>query len=59
MLERTAYERSADQLQYALADILCLARCETFFGSHWSSFSELAIRMSSTIRHHEMSGTGF
>lgn len=58
-LERAVYDRSAVQLQYALADILLLARCETFLGSNWSSFSEVALRMSVTVRHHEMSGIDF
>lgn len=59
MLERGLYDRSTEQLHYALADMLCLARCQRFFGSHWSSFSELAIRLSGDIIAHEMSGVDF
>jgi hypothetical protein len=58
-LERAVYDRSAAQLHYALADILLLARCATFLGSNWSSFSEMALRMSRSVRHHEMSGIDF
>jgi hypothetical protein len=58
-LERRLYDRSAAQLQYALADLLLLARCRVLLGSNWSSFSEVALRLSSTITHHEMSGVDF
>jgi hypothetical protein len=58
-LERSVFDRSALQLQYALADIALLARCTTLLGSNWSSFSEVALRMSNSIHHHEMSGIDF
>jgi hypothetical protein len=58
-LDRPVFDRSALQLQYALADILLLARCRVLLGSHWSSFSEAALRMSQSITQHEMSGLDF
>ena len=58
-LERAVYDRSGVQLQYALADMLLLARCRQLLGSNWSSFSELALRLSDTITHHERSGIDF
>lgn len=59
VIERHAFDRSAAQLRYALADILGMARTQLFFGSHWSSFSEATLRMSFTINRHEMSGLDF
>lgn len=59
MLERGVYDRSAKQLQFALADMLLLARCQHFLGSHWSSFSEGALRLSTSIQKKEMSGLDF
>lgn len=44
-LERSYYDRSVWQLQYALADAILLSRATLFLGSGWSSFSELAIRI--------------
>ena len=41
ILERNNYDRSKEQLYYALADIILLSRCKQFYGSTWSSFSEL------------------
>jgi glycosyltransferase involved in cell wall biosynthesis len=59
MLERALYDRSARQMQHALADILMLARCRHFLGSHWSSFSELALRISGRIARRETAGIDF
>jgi hypothetical protein len=59
MLDRPLYDRSAAQLTYALADILLLARCRHFLGSHWSSFSELALRLSISIARRETAGVDF
>ena len=41
ILERNNYDRSKEQLYYALADMILLSRCNQFYGSTWSSFSEL------------------
>ena len=58
-LERTLYDRSAAQLRHALADALLLARARHFLASPWSSFSELALRLSTTIARHETAGRDF
>ena len=58
-LARGLYDRSAEQAQYALADILCLARCRHLLGSNWSSFTEAALRFSTTIKAHERAGVDF
>lgn len=50
MLNRESYDRSAEQLQFALADLLLLANCQVFLGSTWSSFSEIAKRLSCGYR---------
>lgn len=43
ILKRNLYNRSKAQLYYAIADIILLSKCKNFFGSTWSSFSELVI----------------
>lgn len=58
-LERSCYDRSAEQLQYALADALLLSRAPLLLGSTWSSFSELAMRLASRNLSVEMSGKDF
>lgn len=58
-LMRNTYDRSAQQLRYALADAILLSQCSYMLGSTWSSFSELAQRLSVTIRKTEMSGVDF
>lgn len=58
-LERGLFDRSAAQLQYALADMLLLAGCTRLLGSNWSSFSEAAMRFSTTIRQRELAGVDF
>jgi hypothetical protein len=58
-LPRTCYDRSREQLVHALADALLLSRCELLLGSTWSSFSELAMRLSTTYSKIEMSGKDF
>ena len=40
-LKRDLYNRSKDQQYYALADIILLSKCTLFYGSFWSSYSEL------------------
>ncbi|WP_394692838.1 galactosyltransferase-related protein [Hyphobacterium sp.] len=51
--------RSQAQLRYALADASLLSRSNRFLGSTWSSFSELAMRLSKTGLEAEMSGKDF
>jgi hypothetical protein len=58
-LQRQVFDRSTAQLQYALADMLLLARCRVLLGSNWSSFTEAALRLSTTIRQQERSGVDF
>lgn len=58
-LQRNIYDRSKEQLIYALADALLLSKCGKILGSNWSSFSELALRFSSTCLKVEMSGVDF
>ncbi len=58
-LPRPVYDRSSEQLIYALADALLLGRAELLLGSTWSSFSELAMRLSPQNLKVEMSGKDF
>lgn len=58
-LNRQTYDRSAGQLQYALADVLLLARAQHFLGCQWSSFSELVMRLTTTIQTQEKAGVDF
>ena len=58
-LKRNAYDRSREQIIYALADAILLSRCQKLLGSTWSSFSELAMRLSTTYSEIEMSGRDF
>jgi hypothetical protein len=41
IIERNFFDRSKEQLYYAVADMILLSRCKQFYGSSWSSFSEL------------------
>ena len=59
MLEREVYDRSAEQLRYALADALLLGTSPLLLGSSWSSYSELAMRLSPQKMTIEMSGKDF
>lgn len=58
-LPRALYDRSAEQLRYALADALLLGSAPRLLGSTWSSFSELAMRLSPQKMEIEMSGKDF
>lgn len=58
-LERTRYDRSAEQLRYALADAILVGRAPRMLGSTWSSFSELATRLAPGPIRVEMSGKDF
>lgn len=59
MLRRQCYDRSREQIMYAMADAVLLSRCTRLLGSNWSSFSELASRLSSNFHKVEMSGMDF
>jgi hypothetical protein len=58
-LPRAVFDRSAEQLQHALADAILLSRAPRLLGSTWSSFSELARRLAPDRQVVEMSGTDF
>ena len=58
-LPRNAYDRSAEQLRYAMADAILLSRVPLMLGSTWSSFSELAMRLNPERMKIEMSGKDF
>lgn len=46
VVERNVFDRSKEQIQYALIDLYLLSKCKDIFGSYWSSFSEVAHRIS-------------
>ena len=58
-LERGLFDRSKEQIQYALADAILLSQCSRFIGSTWSSFSEIAMRLTQGFSSIEMSGEDF
>lgn len=58
-LDRNRFDRSAGQLQHALADMLLLTAAERFLASTWSSFSDLAQRLARPGRPFERSGHDF
>ena len=58
-LKREVYDRSKEQIKYGLADAILLSQSQRLLGSTWSSFSELAMRMSDTFSSIEMSGKDF
>ncbi|MEP2651764.1 MAG: hypothetical protein ABJH06_07185, partial [Paraglaciecola sp.] len=58
-LKRDLYDRSKEQIKYGLADAILLSKSKKLLGSTWSSFSELAMRMSKTYSSIEMSGKDF
>lgn len=58
-LPRDSYDRSARQLQYALADLMLLTTAPLLLASHWSSFSDVAQRLSRPFHRVERSGIDF
>lgn len=58
-LKRTLYDRSTEQLHYALADAMLLGSSPLLLGSNWSSFSELAMRMARKPVQLEVCGVDF
>lgn len=58
-LERDLYGREAEQIQYALADLLLLTQADLFLASTWSSFSDLAHRLAAPGHLIERSGIDF
>ncbi len=58
-LSRSLYDRSPRQLQYALADLLLLTAADRLLASTWSSFSDMAQRLTRPGRPVEQSGVDF
>jgi hypothetical protein len=58
-LPRVAFDRSKQQIVYALADVILLSQTQHLLGSTWSSFSEIAMRFSTCLNKIEMSGLDF
>lgn len=48
--DKDCVSRGVECAKLALADILLLSRVATLLGSHWSSFSEAAVRFSGTVK---------
>jgi hypothetical protein len=51
--------RDAECARLALADILLLARVQTLLGSHWSSFTEAAVRLNHGVKRVLLAGVHF
>ena len=58
-LRRSVYDRSSKQIQYALSDAILLSKSDLLLGSNWSSFTELAQRLSPTNITLKLSGIDF
>jgi hypothetical protein len=58
-LQRARYDRSTEQMRYALADAILLGRAPRMLGSTWSSFSELATRLACEPMTVEMTAVDF
>ncbi len=58
-LPRKAFDRSAQSVVYAMADAILLGRAPRLLGSNWSSFSELAARLSAAPMKVELTGRDF
>lgn len=58
-LKRRLFDRSAEQMQYALADLILLASAPRMLASTWSSFSDTAQRLAPKGRPVEQSGKDF
>ncbi len=44
-VERDVYDRSKEQIQYALIDMVLLSKTKFILGSSWSTFTETAVRL--------------
>lgn len=58
-LPRRLFDRSAEQLRYAMADLLLLTAAPLFLASGFSSFSDVAQRLARPMRRFEKSGVDF
>ena len=52
LLKRSVFNRSKEQIYYAIADIILLSRCKQFYGSTWSSLSEMVTYFQSEEKKH-------
>lgn len=43
--KRSCDERDGSCVKFAIADLYALAKCKTLYGSNWSSFTEVAMRL--------------
>ena len=58
--KRNQYDRSLEQQYSAIVDVLNLSKCKRFFGSYWSSFSELVTYFQTeNIRKHNFFSNNF
>jgi len=53
------YDRSVRQIQLALTDALLMSKCNLLLGSNWSSFTELARRLSDKTQKVKYAGKDF
>lgn len=51
--------RTAECVRLALADIILLSRVRTLLGSHWSSFTEAAVRLNKRVPSVHLAGIHF
>ena len=56
-IDRDCDDREAECVVYAMADLICLSKTRRLYGSNWSSFSEVAGRL--TNRRLYLSGKDF
>lgn len=50
-IKRNVFDRSKEQIYYAVADIFTLVKCKTFYSSYWSSFSEIVLMQGLFDKH--------
>ena len=58
-LRRDKFDRSPEQIIYALSDVILLSQNKHILGSGWSSFTELATRLALKKVTYELSGKDF
>ena len=58
-LQRSCFDRSASQIQYALSDAILLSKSPVLLGSNWSSFTELARRYAANDLKTMLAGVDF
>ena len=58
-LQRSCFDRSTSQIQYALSDAILLSKSPLLLGSNWSSFTELARRFATKNLQTMLAGVDF